>query len=98
MRILIATDAWHPQVNGVVRTLNMVADNLRAMGEEVTFLTPADFRTISLPTYPDIPLSLASPRRIANLIEQAVPDAIHIATEGPIGFLVRRHCIRRGIP
>jgi glycosyltransferase involved in cell wall biosynthesis len=98
MRILIATDAWHPQVNGVVRTLNMVADNLREMGNEVTFLTPADFRTISLPTYPDIPLSLATPRRIADLIAKAAPDAIHIATEGPIGYLVRRYCLKRRIP
>lgn len=98
MRILIATDAWHPQVNGVVRTLNMVAENLRAMGEEVIFLTPADFRTISLPTYPDIPLSLATPRHIARYIAQTAPDAIHIATEGPIGFLVRRHCLRHDIP
>lgn len=98
MRILIATDAWHPQVNGVVRTLTMLADNLRIMGEEVVFLTPEAFRTINLPTYPDIPLSLTTPRAIARHIGTIAPDAIHIATEGPIGFLVRRHCLKRGIP
>jgi glycosyltransferase involved in cell wall biosynthesis len=98
MRILIATDAWHPQVNGVVRTLTMMADAARKLGADVSFLTPQSFRTVALPSYPDLRVALPSPARIAQLIVEAKPDNIHIATEGPIGFLVRRYCRQRGIP
>ena len=98
MKILIATDAWHPQVNGVVRTLNMMADAAASMNVDVTFLTPQEFKTISLPSYADIHLALPSPFKIAELIEQAAPDYIHIATEGPIGILVRRYCKKNRVP
>ncbi len=98
MRILVATDAWHPQVNGVVRTLTMMAEAAKAFGVEMTFLTPQSFRTFAMPSYPDLRLALPGPGRTAELIEQARPDAIHIATEGPIGFLVRRYCRKRGLP
>jgi len=98
MRVLVATDAWHPQVNGVVRTLTTMADAARGQGTEVSFLTPESFRTIALPSYPDLRLALPGRARIARLIEQARPDNIHIATEGPIGFAVRAYCRRRGLP
>ena len=92
MRILVATDAWHPQVNGVVRTLTMMADAARALGVEVSFLTPQSFRTFAMPSYPDLRLALPYQAKIARLIADARPDSIHIATEGPIGLSVRRHC------
>ncbi|WP_213770135.1 glycosyltransferase family 1 protein [Bradyrhizobium sp. dw_78] len=98
MRILVATDAWHPQVNGVVRTLTMMAEAARTFGVEISFLTPQSFRTFAMPSYPDLRLALPSPAKTADLIEAARPDAIHIATEGPIGFLVRRYCRKRGLP
>lgn len=97
MRILVATDAWHPQVNGVVQTLTMMSHATRALGVEMVFLTPQSFRTIAMPGYGDIRLALPRPATIARLIEEAEPDAVHIATEGPIGMLVRRYCRARGI-
>jgi glycosyltransferase involved in cell wall biosynthesis len=98
MRILVATDAWHPQVNGVVRTLTMMAQAAKSFSAEVTFLTPQSFRTVALPSYPDLRLALPGPAKIARLIEEARPDNIHIATEGPIGLAVRRYCRKRGLP
>ena len=98
MRVLIATDAWHPQVNGVVRTLTMMADAARSLGVDVSFLTPQSFRTFAMPSYPDLRLALPYQAKIARLIEDARPDSIHIATEGPIGLLVRRYCRRYGLP
>ena len=97
MRILVATDAWHPQVNGVVRTLTMMAEAARALGVDVSFLTPQSFRTFAMPSYPDLRLALPYRSRIARLIADARPDSIHIATEGPIGLLVRRYCRKRRI-
>ena len=96
-RVLIVTDAWHPQVNGVVRTLSKLAEVLADMGIEATFLTPERFRSFPMPLYPDIRLALATPRQIARTIAEAVPDFIHIATEGPLGQLARRACIRQGL-
>ena len=98
MRILVATDAWHPQVNGVVRTLAMTADAAKALGAGITFLTPQSFRTFALPSYPGLRLALPQPAKIARLIEHACPDSIHIATEGPIGIAVRRYCRKNEIP
>ena len=98
MKILVATDAWHPQVNGVVRTLTVMADAARGLGFEVEFLTPQSFRTFAMPSYRDLRLALPGPSRIAELIERAAPDSIHIATEGPIGFMVRRYCRKHGLP
>ena len=88
--ILVATDAWHPQVNGVVRTLTMMAEAAQSFGVDISFLTPQSFRTFAMPSYPDLRLALPSPAKIASLIEAAKPDGIHIATEGPIGFMVRQ--------
>jgi glycosyltransferase involved in cell wall biosynthesis len=95
MRILIATDAWHPQVNGVVRTLTSLARSAAALGAEVCFLTPDGFPSLGVPTYPGLRVALPNRREIAARIETASPDAIHIATEGPIGWAVRAYCRRR---
>jgi glycosyltransferase involved in cell wall biosynthesis len=98
MRILVATDAWHPQVNGVVRTLTNMAEAARAFGVEISFLTPLSFRTFAMPSYPDLRLALPYQAKIARLIAEARPDSIHIATEGPIGLLVRRYCRKNQLP
>ena len=97
MRLLIATDAWHPQVNGVVRTLGSLAKSLRRHAE-VEFLTPDGFPSMAVPTYRCLRFALPNPGEIARRIEHAAPNAIHIATEGPIGHMVRRYCMRRGLP
>jgi glycosyltransferase involved in cell wall biosynthesis len=98
MRVLIATDAWHPQVNGVVRTLTSLARCARGLGVTVDFLTPEGFPSIPVPTYPGLRLALPGAGAIARRIEQARPDAIHLATEGPIGHTVRGYCIRHRLP
>ena len=98
MRILVATDARHPQVNGVVRTLAMMAEAAKTLGAEVSFLTPESFRTFALPSYRDLRLALPYRAKIARLIAEARPESIHIATEGPIGLLVRRYCRQQGLP
>lgn len=98
MKILIATDAWHPQVNGVVRTLGHLAQEAAAFGATVEFLSPDMFRTIALPGYREIRLSLTGPGGIARHIEKIAPQAIHIATEGPVGYGVRSYCLRHGLP
>jgi glycosyltransferase involved in cell wall biosynthesis len=98
MRILVATDAWHPQVNGVVRTLIMMAGAAKTLGVDVSFLTPQSFRTFAMPSYRDLRVALPGAAKIARLIADARPDSIHIATEGPIGFAVRRYCRKRGLP
>jgi glycosyltransferase involved in cell wall biosynthesis len=95
-RILIVTDAWKPQVNGVVRTLTTVADELRAMGHVVEVIGPDRFRTMPCPTYPDISLSLLPRRRLVRMIEDFKPDALHIATEGPLGLAARSWAKRTG--
>jgi glycosyltransferase involved in cell wall biosynthesis len=92
MRILIATDAWHPQVNGVVRTYERLAQEAEKLGFELVFLAPSAFRTLPCPTYPEIRLSLTTPRAIARHFEEAGPDFIHVATEGPIGLMARSYC------
>jgi glycosyltransferase involved in cell wall biosynthesis len=94
MRILIATDAWHPQVNGVVRTLTSLARSASALGAEIDFLTPDGFPSLGVPTYPGLRVALPNRREIARRIRAASPDAIHIATEGPIGWAVRTFCRR----
>ncbi len=98
MKILVATDAWHPQINGVVRTLGKVADEARGFGVEMDFLSPAEFRTLPMPSYPEIRLALVGARAVERRLERLRPDAIHVATEGPIGHAMRRVCIRLGVP
>jgi glycosyltransferase involved in cell wall biosynthesis len=95
MRILVATDAWHPQVNGVVRTLTSLARSASALDADIAFLTPDGFPSMGVPTYPGLRIALPNRREIARRIEATSPDAIHIATEGPIGWTVRAYCRRR---
>jgi glycosyltransferase involved in cell wall biosynthesis len=98
MRVLVATDAWRPQVNGVVRTYEFLAQEVALQGAELNFLTPADFRTVPCPTYPEIRLALPGLAHCAARIGEINPDAVHIATEGPVGWMVRAYCRRRSIP
>ncbi len=96
-RILIVSDAWLPQVNGVVRTLEATVASLRAHGHEVRLITPDQFRSVPMPFYPEIRLALFAGRTVARTIESFAPDAIHIATEGPLGHAARRYCVRHGV-
>ena len=98
MRILIVTDAWSPQVNGVVTTLRHTVRELEQMGHEIGLVTPASFRTMPCPTYREIRLALTPGSRTAEMIDDFDPDAIHIATEGPLGMAARRHCLRTARP
>lgn len=82
MKILVATDAWHPQVNGVVRTLSHVAREARALGVGMEFLSPYQFWTLPMPGYPEIRLAMVTPGNVERHLERMQPDAIHVATEG----------------
>lgn len=98
LKVVVATDAWKPQLNGVVRTLDTLGSILTEFGNEVLYITPNDFKSVPLPSYPEIRLSLMPNRKVSKLINEFQPDAIHIATEGPIGRAARRFCKRRGYP
>jgi 1,2-diacylglycerol 3-alpha-glucosyltransferase/glucuronosyltransferase len=98
MRILIATDAWQPQVNGVVTTINNTVRELRSLGHHVGLVTHEGFRTFPCPSYPEIRLAVAPNARARRMVEEFAPDAVHIATEAPLGLAVRRYCIARGLP
>lgn len=98
MKILIVTDAWEPQVNGVVRTLKSTQRELERLGHQVELLTPLEFRTLPCPTYPDIRLSLLPGRKARKRIRDFAPQAIHIATEGPLGIAARAYALRHGLP
>jgi glycosyltransferase involved in cell wall biosynthesis len=95
MRILIATDAWRPQVNGVVRSLESMAGAARALGATIDFLTPQDFASFPMPTYPEIRLALAWPGAVARRLAEGY-EHVHIATEGPVGLATRACCRRQG--
>ena len=94
MKIVIVTDAWTPQVNGVVRTLKQTRKCLEQLGHEVHFITPELFKTIPCPSYPSIPLALFPGRKVAQLLNEHNANAVHIATEGPLGMAARRWCLR----
>ncbi|HSD68857.1 MAG TPA: glycosyltransferase family 1 protein [Woeseiaceae bacterium] len=98
MRIAIATDAWSPQVNGVVNTLKQTREQLIAEGHDVLMITPEGRRTFPCPTYPEIRLTFFQGGRIAHELDAFRPDSIHIATEGTIGLAVRRYCRKRRFP
>src|SRR5690242_4859325 len=98
MHILIATDAAGPQVNGVVKTYERLSAELSRLGVTVSFLTPANFRSCALPRYPEIRLAIPNSARLRSWIKKLSPDYIHVATEGPIGWLTRRICRREGRP
>lgn len=95
MRILVATDAWRPQVNGVVRSLESMAHAAASLGAEIDFLTPKDFCCVPMPTYREIALALATPHAIRRRLAHGY-DHLHIATEGPIGLIARIVCLREG--
>ena len=98
MRIAIVTDAWHPQRNGVVRVLATLAEAVERMGHRVEVIEPGGFATIPCPSYPEIPLALWPARTLARRLEQFRPDAVHLATEGPLGWAARAWCLKHGHP
>jgi glycosyltransferase involved in cell wall biosynthesis len=98
LKILIVTDAWRPQVNGVVRTLEMTARELTGFGHDVRFATPEHHTTMPLPTYPEIRLAVFPRAGLVREIEAFAPDAVHIATEGTMGWFARGICVERSLP
>lgn len=97
LRILIISDAWEPQVNGVVRSYQHLTREWRAMGHEVRVIGPAEFATLPMPGYSEIRLALWPGRKMGQLIAQFNPDIIHIAVEGPLGWAARRYCLQNGL-
>lgn len=98
MRVLVATDAWRPQINGVVRTYERLATEVERLGGELAMLTPNEFRTLPCPTYPEIRLAVPGYHYVVERLACIKPDAVHIATEGPVGWMTRHYCITRSIP
>ena len=98
MRILLATDAWEPQVNGVVRTLTRTTAECRTMGHEVEVVSPDQFKTVPMPTYPEIRLAIGAYEPMQERFKAFEPEAIHIATEGPVGLAARRLCMEWKLP
>lgn len=96
--ILVVTDAWHPQINGVVRSLERTAEELGAIGVRVEFLTPQAFKTLPCPTYPEIRLSLTHKGTVRSMIDAFDCEHLHIATEGPLGMLAASIAKKRGQP
>jgi glycosyltransferase involved in cell wall biosynthesis len=98
VRLAVVTDAWLPQINGVVRSLQAVAGELETLGHRISFITPQQFLSLPCPTYPEIRLALLPGRGLRRLLDEIEPEAIHIATEGPLGLAARRFCLKRGLP
>lgn len=98
MRIVIVTDAWDPQVNGVVRTLKSIAAELVDMGHTVSIISPDQYRSVPCPTYPEIRLTLTRAKTVGERIAAIAPDAVHLATEGPLCLAARRWCLNRSVP
>lgn len=98
MRIAIVTDAWTPQVNGVVRTLQTIRGELERIGHDVEVISPDLYGSIPCPTYPEIRLALVRARVVGQAIAAFRPDAVHLATEGPLCLAARRWCLRSGVP
>lgn len=96
MRILVATDAWDPQINGVVTTLKRVRREAESKGVEFTFVTPGDYRTVAMPGYGEIRLAMVGRRGLARRIAESGADFVHVATEGPIGLAARAACLEKG--
>jgi len=97
MHIAIVTDAWEPQVNGVVRTLSTVRAVLETQGHQVSVISPDQYHSLPCPSYPEIRLALAGKKRVATRLDELAPDAVHVATEGPLGLAARNYCVARGI-
>ena len=96
--IAIVTDAWFPQVNGVVRTLSRTKEELESRGYRVEVISPEGYRSVPCPTYPEIRLALFAARSVKKRLTHLKPDAVHIATEGPLGLAARRWCRRNHLP
>ena len=96
--IAIVTDAWFPQMNGVVRTLSTTVELLRAQGYKVAVISPDGYPSLPCPTYPEIRLAVTWPGTIGRRLAKLAPDAIHIATEGPLGLAARKYCVRKSVP
>lgn len=96
MKLALVTDAWHPQVNGVVTTLHELVEALGPLGVDVSVIHPGQFRHRSCPGYAGIDLAVRPYRSLATMLDTLKPDAVHIATEGPLGWAARKHCLRRG--
>jgi len=97
-KITIVTDAWHPQVNGVVRSLDNTIEEMRRLGHEMLVVTPDRFRNIPLPSYPEIRIALTRYKTVEREIDRFQPSFVHIATEGPLGFYARKWCLKNGMP
>lgn len=97
MKIVIATDAWKPQINGVVTTLGKMGEELTALGNQVKYITPKEFKTFPCPTYPSIRLAIRPKKKVAEILDEFKPDAIHIATEGPLGQAARKYCLKNNL-
>ncbi|MGZ8911338.1 MAG: glycosyltransferase, partial [Methylococcaceae bacterium] len=95
LKIAFITDAWKPQINGVVTTIENTCKALRDGGEEVLMITPDQFNTIPCPSYPSIKLSIWCYGKVKRLLDDFAPDRIHIATEGPLGLAARKYCLQR---
>jgi glycosyltransferase involved in cell wall biosynthesis len=98
MRLAIATDAWFPQVNGVVRTLSATVVELDRRGHEVEVITPQRFLTVPMPGYASIRLAMAPRFGVRRMLDAYQPEVVHISTEGPIGWSARGWCLSRGVP
>ncbi|MFN3475656.1 MAG: glycosyltransferase family 4 protein [Blastomonas sp.] len=98
MKIAIITDAWAPQVNGVVRTLSSVTQRLRSLGHEVLVISPDQYASIPCPSYPEIRLALTTRHAVGTRLDDFAPDAVHVATEGPLGIAARAFCLSHGYP
>ena len=98
MRIALVSDAWRPQINGVVRTLETTVGKLRGRGHVIETITPDQFRNIPCPSYSEIRLAIGAGREVARRLSQFAADAVHIATEGPLGWAARRWCLEQGQP
>ncbi|WP_159980237.1 MULTISPECIES: glycosyltransferase family 1 protein [unclassified Novosphingobium] len=98
MKLALATDAWLPQVNGVVRSLTSTVDHLTRRGHQVETVTPDRFLTLPMPGYASIRLAMAPRFGVRRMLDKAAPDIVHIATEGPIGWAARGWCLSRGVP
>lgn len=98
MNIVIVSDAWYPQINGVVRTIERTRDELTRLGHAVEIVGPDRFRSVPCPTYPEIRLALFARGKLHALLDAAAPEAVHISTEGPLGLAARAWCLRKGLP
>lgn len=98
MKIALLTDAWVPQTSGVVTTLTHMVEGLEARGHEVMVVHPGLFKTFACPTYPSLRLAVLPGRKLAKLVDDFRPDAIHVPVEGPIGIAGRNYCVKRGLP